>query len=110
MKITIGFEINDDEEKARLVVLLQAMRCVLIRITAFVHLPESEIIPCCRRTVETMPQGQALSSAGDAGPLPHTQHLPAAAPQETQASLDHILSRLLPPAQSMLQVCHSTGA
>ena len=43
MKITMEFEINNDEEMARLVVLLQAMRCMLIR---FVCLPESELIPC----------------------------------------------------------------
>ena len=44
MKITTEFEITDDEERAHLVVLLQAMRCVCI--TTFVHLPEPGFIPC----------------------------------------------------------------
>ena len=66
---------------------------------------DSSHAQCCRRKVETMPQGQALSPAGNAAPFPHAQQLQAAAPQETQSSLNQMLSRLLPPAQSVLQVC-----
>ena len=64
MKITMEFEINDNAEIARLVALLQAMKCVLIRITAFVHLPESGLIPC----VELQAHGG--DNATGAGPEP----------------------------------------
>ena len=117
MKINIDFEINDDEEKARLVVLLQVIKCVLIGVTAFVHSclnQEAFHAWCCRRMVETTPQGQALHPAANAAPFPQTQQLPAAAPQEAQSPLNqNILSQLLPPdfsAQSVLPVCPSTGA